>query len=293
LSIKVSELVRQKVFASHAQKSVARSLADYAADDGSKAFPSVDTLAGDAQLSDRTVQSALKGLRKSGIIVVMKQGGGRNLSTQYRLNLAAIAKLPDAHLQKEKGEAPSPFQTRKGENGAEKGEAPSPDPSLSVKKDKQPDLQNLSPPPAHSAPTERGARAPADLNSEIWKAGLALLTANGVATERARSILGQWCKRANSPDLKEQLAGAIRHAVEIGTGDPISYVAAAMKDIAPLAPDPQTLTAKEWGVRARVVIERREWPSDFGPRPDSGKCLMPAELISPELIEAIAQRRAA
>lgn len=297
MSIKVSELVRRKRFTSFVEKAVARDLADYADDSGGKAFPSVETIMANLQLTRRPIQNALKSLRERGVLKVERQGGGRNLATRYRLDLAVIESLPDSNRLKTepvRNSAPqAPFKERNSASRARNSAPQAPDSSLSVKKDRQPYLQKLSPPLAHSAPTERGAVAPADVNAQIWKSGLTLLTANGVATERARSILGQWCKRANSPDQKNQLAGAIRRAAEIGTGDPVSYVAAAMNDIAPLPPDPRKLSAKDWRVRARVVIERQEWSTDFGPRPETGRCLMPAEFITPELMAAISPRRAA
>ncbi|MGE3829411.1 MAG: helix-turn-helix domain-containing protein [Parvibaculaceae bacterium] len=292
MSVKVSEMVRLKRFSSHTQKAVARAMADYAADDGSKIFPSVGTLAADVQLTDRAVRLALVELRQSGLVQVVKKGGGRNLSTQYRIDLQALDRLPNAKDAIINPERRSPFNGENPERHSINPERRSPDPSLSVKKDKRTDLETLPVPPARSAPNGAGAAAPS-VNAEIWKEGLALLMTNGLPEARSRTMIGQWCKRAESEEQKTQLRAAIRSAVKAGTGDPLAYVNKVLGEIAPPPPDPAKFNADDWRRCVQAIIRRGEWPPELGARPESGRCIMPSEFFSPELMAAISLRKAA
>jgi hypothetical protein len=70
-------------------------LADHANDEGSKVWPAVATIADQAQCSERTVQNVLKAFRESGLVNVLKSGGGAS-PTIYALNVSLLNALAAA-----------------------------------------------------------------------------------------------------------------------------------------------------------------------------------------------------
>lgn len=84
-------------------------MADWAADDGTKIFPALKTLAAKARLSPRGAQYALEKLRNDGVIrPVSSTSGGRGKIVEYKIELETMQKL-----RREK-------RTRKGANRSEK-----------------------------------------------------------------------------------------------------------------------------------------------------------------------------
>jgi helix-turn-helix protein len=65
-------------------------LADYAADDGSRCYPAVKTIAYKVGITPRQVKRILDKFRRSGVLVVVKQGRGRGITTRYRIDLSAL-----------------------------------------------------------------------------------------------------------------------------------------------------------------------------------------------------------
>jgi hypothetical protein len=110
-------------------KLVLLAMADYAADNGTQIFPSIETLVHKTSLSERTVQRSLRDLEAQELIVVVANaGGGRGKATNYMIN-----------VDKLKGVSRAPFEI-KGVNIAEKGVTQTlkgvtqtPEPSLSIK----------------------------------------------------------------------------------------------------------------------------------------------------------------
>jgi hypothetical protein len=74
-------------------------IADFAHEDGSGAFPSVETLAAKARLSKRQTQTILKELNESGELLVA-HGGGRRKSNTYTV------------VMENKGAVSAPFSTK-------------------------------------------------------------------------------------------------------------------------------------------------------------------------------------
>ncbi len=103
MSIRVISRVLPKRWGSPSRKIVAIKLADVANDDGTSIYPSIATVASEAELSERQVQRIMDEFREAGLLVVVRKGGGRNRPTEYRFDLAAIDRLPDAKPVAEEG----------------------------------------------------------------------------------------------------------------------------------------------------------------------------------------------
>lgn len=66
---------------------LALALADHAADDGSKVYPSIKALAEKTRQSERTVQYQLRRMEESGWLILVNSGnGGRNQTREYRIS---------------------------------------------------------------------------------------------------------------------------------------------------------------------------------------------------------------
>ena len=113
MSIRVISRVLPKRWGSPSRKIVAIKLADVANDDGSSIYPSIFTVASEAELSERQVQRVMEEFRKAGLLIVVKPGGGRNRPTEYRFDLGAIDRLPDAKPSADADE-PKPENTAAG-----------------------------------------------------------------------------------------------------------------------------------------------------------------------------------
>lgn len=75
------------------RKIVLLRMAGHAQDDGSRIFPSVAHVVSKTGLGKRTVQAILAELVDAGVLVVVKPGGGRQKSTEYRLDIVKAFEL--------------------------------------------------------------------------------------------------------------------------------------------------------------------------------------------------------
>jgi len=73
-------------------KFVLYKMADWGADDGSSIYPAVPTIAKLTEMSERTVQRAIGELVRSGLLVLVKQGGG-SLANEYRIAVEKLQQL--------------------------------------------------------------------------------------------------------------------------------------------------------------------------------------------------------
>ena len=87
MSIRVMSWVWEHSAAEGIELLVLLAIADHASDDGSDAWPSVETLAKKTRVSPRTVQRAVRSLEARGELSV-KIGGGRGGSNGYTVNLS-------------------------------------------------------------------------------------------------------------------------------------------------------------------------------------------------------------
>lgn len=269
-------------------KLVALKLADCARDDGSSIFPSIITIATETGLSRRAVQGSMRTFRSMGLLKVVRRGGGRNFATRYRMDLEALERVPEAIKPQD---APNE-DSQDRENSAPHAPPCAPHAQNSAPRAQEPLRTINSNPYGDSVSNETGAEAPLTLNAQIWKEGRHLLQTNGLSESTARNLLGKWCKRAPSEEKKGKLLAAIRSAIKAGTGDPVSYIEAAIKEELPAPPNPKAFTRDRWALNAESAIKYREWATEWGPRPGKPGCLMPKELQTAQLVAAI-QKQAA
>ncbi len=85
-----------------------------------------------------------------------------------------------------------------------------------------------------------GAIAPSE-TSQIWKEGRELLKQS--PSQANPSIIGKWLKRVPTTEGKEKLRAMMRAATAAGTGDPVSYVTAALAKEFPPLPSAKTFDA--------------------------------------------------
>jgi hypothetical protein len=138
-----------------------------------------------------------------------------------------------------------------------------------------------------TASDEAGASAPS-VSALVWKEALDLLKTHSKASEQnQRKLIGSWLKRTSSEADKEKLLAIVRSARRAGTADPESYIAKAVSETWPPPPDPKSFSPQKWGFIARAAVERKEWDKRLGPPPGKRGCLMPAHLITPDLINAV------
>lgn len=129
---------------------------------------------------------------------------------------------------------------------------------------------------------------PLSLSKQCWD------EAKSILKEKEWGCMGDWIKRASSDQAKEKLLGILRLAKSNGTGDPVAYIRKAVDREFPPLRDPMTFTAKDWERFRQAAIKFGKWDRGrWGPLPGHKGCLMPAELITPELTRALAERRVA
>lgn len=74
------------------QKFVLLALADHADSEGGSIFPSVATVAHKCSLSESAVEKAIRALKKQGLLIQVRQGGG-NCTNLWRIDLTVLATL--------------------------------------------------------------------------------------------------------------------------------------------------------------------------------------------------------
>jgi DNA-binding transcriptional ArsR family regulator len=169
MSIHISSVVWRTALGGPSIKAVAMKLADCAHDDGTSAYPSVRTIARETEVSERTVQSALKELLALGVIVKARDGGSGpgnttvyhfDLETLYRLHAETQTKWKSEDVGKGANSAPlkpakGANSAPKGANSAKKGATTAPKPSLTI--------NNHQTPPGPQVGVQEGSKS--DLKS--------------------------------------------------------------------------------------------------------------------------------
>jgi len=287
MSIRVISRVLPKRWGSPSRKIVAIKLADVANDDGSSIYPSIFTVASEAELSERQVQRVMEEFRKAGLLIVVRPGGGRNRPTEYRLDLEAIEKLRDAKPRVEtaepKTENPSmvnsdmvsPLKAETVTSAAGNGD-------MGVT---QSVLTRSIPYGEADASREEGAKAPS-ISSQIWTEALNLLSQCPLSDPQKRTLIGKWQKRTPTELAKKELLAAVRAAARAGTPDPISYIEATLRKY-PSPPDPATFSLDEWQRNVQAAIKTKQWARKWGPPPGKRGCRLPLEFLIPELQSAL------
>lgn len=109
MSVKVMTAVFERYPNGGGEMLLALALADHASDDGTKVFPSVETLAEKTRQSVRSVQYQLRRMEESGWLILVSAGnGGRSMTREYRISLdwikgAEIAPIQKGAIHDEKG----------------------------------------------------------------------------------------------------------------------------------------------------------------------------------------------
>ena len=89
MSISVIQAVFESALGPHLRLT-ALAVANFAADDGTRIYPSVDTLAKMTGKRPRAIKNDLRALRALGVLVPDNLRGGRGKTTRYTMNLAAL-----------------------------------------------------------------------------------------------------------------------------------------------------------------------------------------------------------
>lgn len=106
MSIKIMTMVFDRYENGGGEMLLALALADHAADDGTKVYPSIKALAEKTRQSERTVQYQLRRMEESGWLILVNNGnGGRNQTREYRISPEWIkgANLAPVQSTTEKG----------------------------------------------------------------------------------------------------------------------------------------------------------------------------------------------
>lgn len=116
MSVKVMTAVFERYPVGGGEMILALALADHANDDGTRVFPSIESLMAKTRQARRTVQYQLRRMEESGWLILVNSGnGGRNQHREYRINLDWIngGELPEPE---NKGANNAPIDEE--ENGA-------------------------------------------------------------------------------------------------------------------------------------------------------------------------------
>ena len=67
----------------------------------------------------------------------------------------------------------------------------------------------------------------------------------------------------------------------------------ALNEVCPPAPGPEEFDLLKWTAVATIAIKDGVWEKAWGKPPGKKGCLMPADMITPKLLDALAGARAA
>jgi hypothetical protein len=292
MSIHVISPVMRKRWGSPSRKIVAIKLADVANEDGTSIYPSIHTVASEAELSERQVQRIIDDFRKSGLLIVVRQGGGRNRPTEYRFDLEAIERLPEAKpsVEVEEPQTEKPSQVNSDTMSPFKPETVTSTTGNGDMDVTQPVLTR--PIPNGEVDASRKVGVEISTSSQIWTEALNLLSHCPLSEAQQRTLIGKWQKRTPTELAKKELMAVVCAAAKAGTPDPISYVEAALRKY-PVPPDPATFSATDWRFKIQGVINTKTWNPSLGPLPGKRGCRVPPEFITTELLRVLADRRIA
>ena len=96
-------------------------------------------------------------------------------------------------------------------------------------------------------------------------------------------------QQAASDEGKEKFRAIVRAARKAGTGDPVAYVTKALNESCPPAPGPEEFDQHKWTAVASIASRTGAWAKNSGKPPGNKGCLMPPNMITPDLLNALAQ----
>jgi hypothetical protein len=129
MSNECSTIVWKRDFGNSNRKVIAARLADHADDEGRGIWPSVERIAAQCNVSDRTVQRVLASFVSEGVLVLVDEGGrGPRSTRRYDFDMGVVSALPMAQWGPEnlqnKGDTVSPLENGKGDSQSPKGDNP-------------------------------------------------------------------------------------------------------------------------------------------------------------------------
>ena len=123
----------------------------------------------------------------------------------------------------------------------------------------------------------------------VWKEALELLSSSHLPEPKRRSLIGKWQRQAASDQAKEKLLAIICAARRAGTHDPVAYVTKALNEMCPPAPGPEEFDLPKWTAVATLATKKGIWDKTWGKSPGKKGCLMPDQLMTPDLLKALGQ----
>lgn len=150
-------------------------------------------------------------------------------------------------------------------------------PPEGVLREKEPEQDNHPP-----------SQAPS-LNAQIWTGAKAILS------PKEFGCVTGWLQRVrDKPKGAETLLAIIETARKQGTPQAVAYITGALNRVFPPPPDPKTIPRERWELLVLAAMNPNvNWDSAYGPRPGEPGCLVPPDLITPELVRAVTVRRVA
>lgn len=151
-------------------------------------------------------------------------------------------------------------------------------PPEGVLREKEPAQDNH---PPSQAPT---------VNARIWTEAKAILS------PKEFGCVTGWLQRVrDKPKGAETLLGIIETARKQGTPQAVAYITGALNRVFPPPPDPKTITRERWELLVLAAMNPNVvWDANsYGPRPGEPGCLVPEDLVTPDLVRAVTVRRVA
>jgi hypothetical protein len=123
-----------------------------------------------------------------------------------------------------------------------------------------------------------------------WKEALDGTASSGLPEPKRRSLIGRWLKRCRSDDDREKFRSILAAARRAGTCDPVAYITKAVNTAFPPPPDPKTFAEADWLPKIHAAITTKQWSQAWGPPPGKRGCLVPPDLITANLLDALTPR---
>jgi hypothetical protein len=253
-------------------------LANYA-NEKHQCWPSKATLAGDCSMSNSTVCKYLSELREANLISVLKRFDDRldakvlHRSSIITLRINGVVRVADNGR---------PCNGQGLSEPSDNGLSDCADTNHQL----EPSIEPLE------ADASRRVGVETSTSSQIWTEALSLFSQCPLSEPQKRNLIGKWQKRTPTELAKKELLAAVRAAAKAGTPDPVRYVEAALRKY-PIPPDPAAFTPTEWQRNVQAAIKTKQWAQNWGPPPGKRGCRVPANLVKPELLRALNERRAA
>lgn len=99
MSVHITSMIWRARLGNAVRKGVAMKLGDCADDRGGNCYPSVDRIAAEAEVGERTVQRTLREFQHVGLLTLDRAGGGRGHTSRYRFDMGLLRRLADGEIE--------------------------------------------------------------------------------------------------------------------------------------------------------------------------------------------------